>query len=272
MRPETVAVKIGGSLFSDKSAGMGLDTEFIAGYAKSLAALAQRHPGRLILISGGGAVVHRLIKERSLSGGFSMVDLTHETSLVRWAWTRALTEAGVKAFPLQLAAMCRPVDGSFEVHMEMMCALLGYGAVPVLSADCVLGSDGSLRCLSSDRIPELLTMVIDGPLRVIALTDVPGIITDGPRGTAVLREVDATQPGPAYDALWEAGHWDATNAMRGKLDGLIAGALHGAECFIMPGLPPLPDLEFLFEEIAAWPSGLQFSRIACAQAKKRSSQ
>ncbi len=262
MRPEVVAVKVGGSLFSDKNAGLSLNRDVIAVYAKTLAALAQCHPGRVIVISGGGADVHRLIRERSRSGGFSLLRLTHETAQVRWVWADALTEAGVNAFPLQLAAMCGAAADSAEIHMDMVRALLRHGAVPVLSADCVLGSDGSLRCLSSDRIPELLLTVFSARMRVVALTDVPGIITGGSRGTAVMREVDAANPAPAYDALWEAGHWDATGAMRGKLDALVACARRGAECFIMPGRPPLPDLEFLFEETAAWPTDLEFSRIA----------
>jgi isopentenyl phosphate kinase len=261
--PEAVAVKIGGSLFSDKSAGTSLDRDVIAAYASSLAALARRHPGQVIMITGGGAAIHRLIRECTASGGFSLVSLTHEASLVRWAWAGALTAAGVKAFPLQLAAICEPGDQP-ELHAAALRNLLGHGVVPVLSADCVLDSDGSLRCLSSDRIPELLLTATGARMRVVALTDVPGILTGGPGGTAVLREVDATCPGPAYDALWEAGHWDATGAMRGKLDALVACALRGAECFIMPGDPPLPDLEFLFGETATWPGDLEYSRIARA--------
>jgi isopentenyl phosphate kinase len=257
-----LGLKIGGSLFSDKSRENNLDRSALDAYAALVASLVKRHAGRVVLITGGGAIGHGAIRNQLERSVRSLVALTEATSLVRWAWTEALAKAGVEAFPLQLAAMCTIRAGQPQMSADAVRACLSAGVLPVLSGDCVLTDQGQLCVISSDRVPEMLLTAVDGQVRVVVMTDVPGILVDGPYGTQVLRDLDPWHPERAYEFVWQQSEWDYTGAMRAKLDALVNCARSGAECYIMRGDPQRADPEFLFADVADWPADLQYTRVA----------
>jgi isopentenyl phosphate kinase len=282
-----LSLKIGGSLFSDKSSENSLDRSALDAYARLVAPLARRHPGRVVLITGGGAIGHGAVRRGTIGPGMtgpgmishgavrsqparsvrSLVGLTEAISSVRWAWTEALVRAGVEAFPLQLAAMCTIAAGRPRVSAGAVRACLSAGALPVLSGDCLLTDQGQLCAFSSDRVPEVLMTAVDGGVRVVMMTDVPGIVVGGPHGTEVLRDLDPWHPERAYELVWQQSEWDSTGSMRAKLDALVSCARSGAECYIMRGDPQRADLEFLFADVAGWPAGQQYTRVAAGRSR-----
>lgn len=263
MRPEYLALKVGGSLFSDKSQEGSLDLAALRAYSRAFARLAARHPGRVTLITGGGAIGHGAIRNDPAAATFPLVGLTQATFSVKWAWTQELLRAGVRALPLQLAACCTLAGDKPVLQPAALLALLEHGVLPVLAGDCLITEDGTLHALSSDRVPEILVDALPGPLRIVTLTDVPGLIVGGPGGSETLARLDARDPGPAYELLWRQSEWDSTGGMRTKLDALVRCALGGAECFILQGDAQLDDLEFLIaDEVEDWPAGARYTRIA----------
>ena len=261
MTPEFVTIKIGGSLFSDKSRPGHIDRAALSAYAEMVAGLTGPHPGRLVLITGGGAFGHGAIRNRARQGRHGLVGLTEACFAVKWHWTEALRAAGVTAFPLQLAAMCTMAEDTPHVHPEVLRALLRSEVVPVLSGDAVLNAAGELESFSSDRVPEVVQASVGAAVRVVVLTDVPGILT-GPGRDQTLPEVDARDPADAYAALWTRSEWDSTGAMHSKLGGLITCARNGAESFIMRGDDARKSPGILFAPTAEWPVDLRYTRIA----------
>lgn len=258
----TLAIKIGGSLFSDKSIEGSLDRAAIASYARPVADLFRISRGRMVFISGGGAVGHGALRGIDESDPFGCLPLTKALADVRWAWTEALVREGVRALPLQLGAISMMNDdGTFSVTADTVHRVLNSGALPVLSGDSVLGSDGMLRGLSSDRVPEFLVKALNMPLRVVSFTDVPGVLLDGPNGNATLGYVDPTRPAQAYDALWTNSEWDTTGGFKTKLDALVACAASGAECFILQGSAQ-PEARYLLSPLHQWPREIRYTRIA----------
>jgi isopentenyl phosphate kinase len=257
-----LVLKIGGSLFSDKSKDQDLDHRLLDRYARLVGALARRHPGRIVLVSGGGSLGHGALRTCANGDPFAIAGLTEATFRVKWAWAAALRGQGVRAFPLQVAAMCLVQPNGLLVRGEVLRAVLRAGGLPVLAGDCLIDADGKLRTLSSDRVPEVVLAVVPGACRVVILTDVPGILVDGPDGMAVLPTVEAGDPSAAYRLLWPPTQWDSTGGMREKLDALVACAEKGAECFIMRGDPGLPDLDFLYDPAERWPAAVRHTRIA----------
>lgn len=262
MTVDYLGLKIGGSLFSDKSRENSLDRSALDAYAALVASLVRRHPGRIVLITGGGAFGHGAIRGQPGRAVRSLVALTEATSVVRWAWTEALAKAGVQAFPLQLAAMCTVKAGQPQLSAGVVQGCLAAGFLPVLSGDCLLTDQGQLYAISSDRVPELLPAAVDGPVRVVVMSDVPGILIDGPGGSKVLRDLDPWHPEQAHEFVWQQSEWDSTGGMRTKLDALVNCARSGAECFILRGDPYCADPEFLFADVADWPAGLPYTRVA----------
>ncbi len=260
---QILAIKIGGSLFSDKSIEGSLDKAAIAEYASVVADLFRSSPGRVVFITGGGAVGHGALRNLDESDPFASIPLTKALADVRWAWTEAMVQERVPALPLQLGAMSVLTgDGRFSVKADTIREVLQSRALPVLSGDSVLGMDGRLHGLSSDRVPEFLMHALDTPIRVVSVTDVPGILLDGPNGNETLRYVDPKRPDQAYEALWPKSRWDTTGGFKTKLDALIACAASGAECFILKGTTENGGLRHLLSPFQQWPTEVRCTRIA----------
>lgn len=265
-----LVLKIGGSLFSDKSDDRHaddrhLDDEAVAGYARLVAELVRLGGGRVVLVVGGGAYGHGAGRAIDPSDPLSGVTLSEANFRLKWHWTRALRAEGAPAVPLQLEAMCAIGDEGLIVQDEVLKRFLRMGALPVLSGDSLLGPDDALVVYSSDLVPEVLMAASAGSIRIVTLTDVPGVLTDGKGGHVVLREVDADAPGPAYDVLWEVPPWDISGSMTGKLDALVEFARGGAECFIMKGDPHAGTLRHLLEPVEDWPPDVDYTRVVRSQ-------
>ncbi|WP_433500726.1 hypothetical protein ACQP1K_10690 [Sphaerimonospora sp. CA-214678] len=267
---QMLAIKIGGSLFSDKSIEGSLDTAAIAEYAHLIADLHRKNPGHIVFITGGGALGHAALRGLDETDPFACLPLTEALAQVRWAWTQALIGQGVRALPLQLGAMASlNQDGTFSVTADTIRHALNHGVLPVLSGDSVLANDGALHGLSSDRVPEFLVHALGLPLRIVSFTDVPGILLDGPNGEQTLKYVDPFQPEKAYNALWTNSEWDTTGGFRTKIDALITCASSGAECFILKGSTHHAHSRYLFSPHHQWPDDIRYTRIAPPQTETR---
>lgn len=260
MTPDFLAIKVGGSLFSRKDEPGSLDDAAVTRFAEVFAGLAETYRGRMVLISGGGAFGHGAIREHDTANAFSLAGLTEATFEVKKRWAEKLRGAGADAYPLQLSAMCTFQGGVPVLRSEVLRAVLDQGVLPVLAGDALFDEHGKLWAFSSDRVPEVLLPLVHGRLRVVTLTDVDGIVTDGVGGDRILPEIDARSPEDAYAALWGKSEWDATGAMHTKLDALITCARSGAECFIMRG-DPGADLDFLAAPFPSWPAHVRSTRI-----------
>jgi isopentenyl phosphate kinase len=260
--PALVVVKIGGSLFSDKRQARTLDAAALDRYAAAMASLWRAAPGRVAFVSGGGAFGHDAVRFLDLDDPDATLPLTEAMFTLKWLWTKALRSHGCRAVPLQVASIaCRDRKGLLQVADQVPQRLLGLGILPVLSGDAICDAQGSLEVLGSDRAAAVLLGLRRGPVRVAMLTDVPGILLDGPGGTEVLREVDPECPEPAALAVWETPPWDTSRSMRGKLEAAIALSREGAECLIMEGRPSHERLRLLLDPWEAWPASMPCTRI-----------
>jgi isopentenyl phosphate kinase len=257
-----LVLKIGGSLFSDKRRNHHIDKDAVETYSRLVADLMTSHRGRFALIVGGGSFGHGAVRSLNPADSLSGVLLTEASFRLKWIWTQELRRHGAPAVPLQLQAMCTLGEDGVEVHDGALARFLEIGALPVLAGDCLLGPDDSLQNYSSDRVPEVLMSCCEPPIRIVSLTDEPGILLDGPGGSEVLRGVDADAPDEAYDALWEAPPWDISGSMTGKVTSLVEFARRGAECFIMKGDPTLASLRFICDPPSTWPLDVLYTRIA----------
>lgn len=257
-----LVVKVGGSLVSDKRSSGDLDLLALKKYARLVAELAAEHPGRMVFVAGGGSLGHGAVRDLDAHDRMAALDLTEATFAVKWAWVEALREAGARALPLQVSAMC-VLDGSgTTTDGASLRRALAHRLLPVLSGDCVLDSGGHLRVLGSDHVPSVVLDCTPGPWRIVTLTDVPGVLVDGPGGRQVLPEVDPGDLESVVGHLWAPADWDTSGAMEGKLEALARHARRGAECLIVQGDPDQPDLHHLGLPVDRWPDGVLSTRIA----------
>ncbi|MEU0099228.1 hypothetical protein [Streptomyces sp. NPDC006267] len=260
--PRTLVVKVGGSLVSDKRTDDHLDAAAVRAYAALVADLVRTFPGRTVFVAGGGALGHGAVRDLDAADDFAALGLTRATFAVKWAWTEAFREAGVRAVPLQVAAMCADQPSGAVADLTVVRRMLAEGVLPVLSGDCILTADGGLRIYGSDQVPGML---VDGsldPVRIVTLTDVPGILTGtGPDGP-VLPWVSPDDPTPAHALVWETASWDTSDAMRGKVDAMVEHARRGAECVITRGDPASASLHHLLAPMSRWPADVPHTLIS----------
>ncbi|MFF3085733.1 hypothetical protein OG749_33290 [Streptomyces nojiriensis] len=255
--PGLLVLKVGGSLLSDKRHSGQTDHAAIDAYAAQVAELLATHPGRIVLVTGGGALCHPvgLRIKAAKDDPYAAVALTEPAFRMRWAWTTALRAHGVRAVPLQTTSMLNELpDGTTVTETGVVSRLLAEGALPVLSSDCVVTAAGTLRILSSDDVPGVVldAAVAPGPVRVVALTDVAGIHLAQDPESPVLPYLDPDDLAAVRRLFWDDA-WDATGAMEGKVEALAAHARRGAECLITRGDSGPDGLRHLFAPLDAWP-------------------
>lgn len=139
--PGLLVLKVGGSLLSDKRHSGQTDHAAIDAYAAQVAELLATHPGRIVLVTGGGALCHPvgLRIKAAKDDPYAAVALTEPAFRMRWAWTTALRAHGVRAVPLQTTSMLNELpDGTTVTETGVVSRLLAEGALPVLSSDCVV--------------------------------------------------------------------------------------------------------------------------------------
>lgn len=264
---DVLVVKIGGSLVSDKARDGHLDHDVLEGYAKLVADLYRCAPGRVVLVAGGGSIGHGAVRNLAPDDPLAVLPLTEATFGVKWHWISALRRHGVPCLPVQVAAIVSfGTRGGPDVQGLVLRRLLSHGMLPVLSGDCVLTGDGSLRIFGSDEVPATVVRSVPGSVRVAVLTDVHGLLADGPGGDVVVPEVDADAPEAAFACVWPPAGHDTSGAMGGKLTALVGHARQGAECFILRGDHTAIGLDFLLRPVREWPSGLRYTRIASRRA------
>lgn len=264
--PALLVLKVGGSLLSDKEAENGIDPAAFDAYAALVGDLATAYPGRLILVTGGGARCHPVGRRINESGHdpYAAVALTEPAFAMRWEWTVRLRAAGVRAVPLQSTDLLQDVGGGrWAGSAHVVAGLLRHGALPVLSSDCVLTETGGLRILSSDETPAVAfeAGVAARRIRIVALTDVPGIIAGPDRSGPVIEYVDPTDLDSVRTWFWDRER-DATGAMAGKVEALAAHARRGAQCVIAEGRADAADLRHLMAPLDDWPADTPRTLIA----------
>jgi isopentenyl phosphate kinase len=255
-----LVLKIGGSLVSEKDRYRHADRAAIRDFARLVAQLSQHAPGRIALVVGGGSFGHGAVRALRPGDAHGALDLTEAMFTQKWMWAEALRDEGVGAVPLQLTAMCTLDDGQARFSGEVVSRILSLGLVPIVSGDCLVCDDGAIRVFGSDNVPQLLLSVAPPPIRIVALTDVAGIVSRSQDG-GVLREVDPDQPDEAFESLWPSAEGDTTGGMEGKLRALVECAKDGAECVILKGDAKAETLLFLLDEPNDWPSEITYTRI-----------
>ncbi|WP_406727098.1 hypothetical protein WJ438_24150 [Streptomyces sp. GD-15H] len=260
--PRTLVVKVGGSLVSDKRTDDHLDAAAVRDYATLVADLVRTFPGRTVFVAGGGALGHGAVRDLDAADDFATLGLTRATFAVKWAWTTAFRESGIRAMPLQVAAMCADRTTGAVADLTVVRRLLAEGVLPVLSGDCILTADGGLRIYGSDHVPGMLVDPSLAPVRIVTLTDVPGILTGAERDGPVLPWVSPDDPAPAHGLVWETASWDTSDAMRGKVDAMVAHARRGAECVITRGDRTAASLRHLLSPMSQWPADVPHTLIS----------
>jgi isopentenyl phosphate kinase len=226
---ETVVLKLGGSVITDKSGECAIDHDRLR---KIAAQLAARGATGLVLVHGAGSCGHPEARRYRIAEGLTGENVpgvyeTHAAvSSLNAAVVGALREAGVEAIgihPLDLGL----AEGGRLVSFETrhIAEMTEHGIVPVLHGDVVMDRLKGSCIVSGDQLVARLATDL-ASRRVGLATDVPGVLQNGEVVPRIDREIVETLD------IGGSGNTDVTGGMRGKIMELLALADAGIESHI----------------------------------------
>lgn len=264
---QPMVLKVGGALLDDAAAQ--------SAFLDAVAALHRSHPGRLVLVHGGGATIERHCAQANLATekkhGIRVTPAEHMPTIagalcggVNAPLVAALEARGVRACGLRLLdaglAQCERVDATLGVgevgrvvggDPTVTRTLLSAGCLPVI-ASVGATSDGALLNVNADDTAAAVAKIL-GAERLLLLTDVPGV--RGGDG-----EVAATLDAARID------EWIRLGVISGGMIPKVRGALAAAE---MSGTPVViaswRDVSALARALAGQPVGT----LVCGGAASR---
>jgi len=226
---ESVILKLGGSVITDKSGDCAIDHARLREIAEELAAHREI---ALVLVHGAGSCGHPEARRYRINEGLAgdNVPGVYEThtavSNLNTAVVTALRDAGVEAIAVHPFDLCLAEDGrlvSFETrHIAEMTE---HGIVPVLHGDVVMDRLRGSCIVSGDQLVTRLAAAL-GSRRVGLATDVPGVLANDTVVPRIDRATAATLD------VGGSGKTDVTGGMRGKIAELLALADAGIESHI----------------------------------------
>ncbi len=185
---QTVYVKLGGSLLTDKRQPETARLEVIRRLAAEIQAARQARPGlRLVVGHGSGSFGHVYAQRYGTRAGVKTPDEWYGFAATGDAAARlnrivvaALLEAGVPAWSIQPSVALRCADGRIYAGPEAAVEqALAQGLTPVVFGDVALDTVRGGTIASTEEIFEWLSGSLP-PTRVVLAGEVDGIYTADP--------------------------------------------------------------------------------------------
>lgn len=230
---ETVLIKLGGSVITDKSGDCTVNTETL----ERISGVISSHSEiQFIIVHGGaGSCGHPEAKRHHLDmGGLdsnnkSGIFITHRAVLkLNTAVVNALRANGVEAVGIHPLDACTAKNGRLESFSHQPVEMLVHqGIVPVLHGDVVMDSVRGGACIvSGDQLVSAIPARIHVD-RIGLATDVAGVLRDGDVVPPLINRDTV-----ADIEIGESDNTDVTGGMIGKLTELLRLSDEGTDSTI----------------------------------------
>jgi len=249
LEAETVYLKLGGSLITDKTRRETPRLDLLGRLCGEIASALRARPGlRLILGHGSGSYGHFAAEQYGIHRGCPAQWRGYaETAAAAARLNRLVVDAclaaGVPAVALQPSASARTRDGQIEELATWPAEiLLRRGLVPVVYGDVALDETRGCAIIATEQVFAFLARHIP-PSRILLAGEVDGVYTDDPHRTASARRIPLVTPATWHESAGQlagARGFDVTGGMRSKVRLMldVVESLPGLEVAIFSGLEP----------------------------------
>ena len=225
MQQETLILKIGGSVITDKEKPLTIDRGSIEAIAMEIDEAYREGSRKIVLIHGGGSYGHYVVKKLIESKG--AID-EEGFSEVTWWMNELNRELVMMLRGRGLPAISIPPhsifheknDGSLGYYLEPLVTMISRDLVPVLYGDAIVSGKSRYSILSGDTIAWVLSLEL-GCRKVLFATNVDGVFDRDPSkpGAKLLKELRVSRDMVVLDS--SSSRYDVTGGMRRKiLEGL----------------------------------------------------
>ena len=245
---ETVFLKLGGSLITDKSGDGKFHPELVTRLGEEIRSALAERPMRLILGHGAGSFAHvpaakYCVKEGLPAGGgwegyaktrLKVIELNH---LV----LEALALADLYPLAVQPSATALAKGGKLvSMDVKPIERLLDAGQIPMVFGDAVLDEDLGFTIVSTEGFFTYLAQPFP-PKRIVMASDVDGVYTADPKvkdEAARIGRIDSTNLEEVLGTLGAGPGADVTGGMASKVKAAhdLAWQCFDSEIRIVSGL------------------------------------
>lgn len=225
--PETLFLKLGGSLVTDKTGVEALRADVVARLAAEIAAARRRCPEvALVLGHGGGSFGHVAAARHQTRQGVANAAQWLGFAEVHAAMVRlnrllvaALLAEDVPAFGIPPALLVQCVDGEIvQMNAGPIQQALAAGLVPVIFGDVAFDSGRGGTIVSTEAVMAALVGALR-PLRLLLAGETEGVYD---QHGAIIPVIDGANVGDLRAALGGSRGTDVTGGMAAKVEGMLA--------------------------------------------------
>jgi isopentenyl phosphate kinase len=234
MQRETVVIKLGGSLLTDKSTPYKLRGEIIDSVAREIKSCIDLELiEKLVLIHGVGSFGHPPVLKYKLYEGFTdssqlihLSETQHVVGKLRNTIAEKFIDVGIPIVLMYTSSMV--IGDKMKITEHAFKALQGFlslGMVPLLGGDMMFDEYRGYSVCSGDLLAVLLSREI-GADRLIFATDVAGVYDKDPKidsNASLIPEININEIDQLMKQI-EASNTDASGKMKGKLKSVIPAA------------------------------------------------
>ncbi|MEM1525674.1 MAG: isopentenyl phosphate kinase [Ignisphaera sp.] len=222
---ETVVIKIGGALITDKSKPFSIRYNILNRLAHEISRAYKECCSRVLVVHGGGSFGHYVVAEH---GSVNTVE-----AIVQTAWfmkelnmivVDALMLYGVPAVSFDIHAITVVQGEGIYLYLEPISRALELGLVPVLYGDIAIGD--KVRVISGDEVAWYLSSYFS-PSKLLFATAVDGVYDRNPSDPKA-KLLDTVTLNDIHNILFsESQGIDVTGGMKLKLELALKYASNG---------------------------------------------
>ncbi len=236
-----LVIKLGGSIFCDKSTHKEVWASAMNDYADFLVSIYRQYEGDVLMITGGGSYGHAAVRDAGNKGNIELSCLTQVNMELKWLWHQLFMERGIQSFPIQLGSSAWIGDDGFlKTSKCVFKKFLDNNYLPVVSGDVFIDDKSQLKVIGSDHIAHIAFSIWDEPPVVCFLTDENGVL-ENPGNPSSQTIKTLNQHSNLSNSILPEQTADTSGGMQGKIDAMLALAQRGAHCYIVNSKHCLED-------------------------------
>jgi isopentenyl phosphate kinase len=228
MDQQTIFLKLGGSLITDKSRARTPRLDVIRRLAQEIAAARRDASLRLVLGHGSGSFGHVEAKQYGTAGGVKtaedwagFVAVWVAADALNRLMMDALAAAGVPAIRMAPSSSAIMDDGQLrELSSEPVRRALDAGLVPVVYGDAVFDRTRGGGIASTEMVFSALAPALH-PDRILLAGIESGVFADYPARKTLLRRIRIAEWDTLRRTLEGSEHIDVTGGMLSKVQSML---------------------------------------------------
>ncbi|MHA1519956.1 MAG: isopentenyl phosphate kinase [Promethearchaeota archaeon] len=185
--PKIIIVKLGGSLITDKSQPLSVNSEILQNLSNQISQFYSETDHSLIIVHGGGSFGHPIAEKFQIQQGYNpaikdqiegLIQTHSSMEELNQICTNALAKVGIHTYPIAPSTVFLKKEEDLIFNgRDIIVELLNHRIIPVLYGDILFVQPSNFQILSGDAIITELCQTFgpDSILKVVFTTDEDGI-------------------------------------------------------------------------------------------------